>query len=279
MASESENDLMIKVGLTEKQYLQALARMEASTVKAANRNQKSFSRSNKSIERGFRQVSSSAGKSSFAMRNVSMQLSQVAQQGAVTGDYMRALAIQLPDLALGFGAVGIAIGALAPIALSLVQGLMDTKGNADLAKEALEGMGDADLGSIRSAISDLKGIQEAYTKAIADAGNASGSAASLVIANSEKEFNARKKVLEIEVELLNIRAEENREAIRNIRDQQKAVLGGINRDLDVALNAGRQDFSRRPDLDAFGVSDQNFNDAASKKSGLFGIFGEPRIEI
>lgn len=46
-------------------------------------------------------------------RMVSMQLSQVAQQGSVTGNYLQALAIQLPDLMLGFGALGIMVGAVA----------------------------------------------------------------------------------------------------------------------------------------------------------------------
>ena len=56
----------------------------------------------------------SAGKAnSQTMRNTALQLSQVAQQGAATGNYMQALAIQLPDLMLGFGTMGIAIGALA----------------------------------------------------------------------------------------------------------------------------------------------------------------------
>lgn len=46
-------------------------------------------------------------------RQMSMQLSQVAQQGSVTGNFLQALAIQLPDLALGFGTLGILIGAAA----------------------------------------------------------------------------------------------------------------------------------------------------------------------
>lgn len=46
-------------------------------------------------------------------RQISLQLSQVAQQGSVTGNYFQALAIQLPDLLLGFGTFGILIGAAA----------------------------------------------------------------------------------------------------------------------------------------------------------------------
>ncbi|MCR9273210.1 MULTISPECIES: hypothetical protein [Mameliella] len=59
------------------------------------------------------------------LRQMSMQFSQVAQQGAVTGNYLQALAIQAPDLALGFGTVGIAVGALVPILFGLSQGLFD----------------------------------------------------------------------------------------------------------------------------------------------------------
>ena len=57
------------------------------------------------------------GKQSiFAAQNsrmMAMQLSQVAQQASVTGNWLQAIAIQLPDLALGFGPIGIAAGAAA----------------------------------------------------------------------------------------------------------------------------------------------------------------------
>ena len=53
-----------------------------------------------------------SGITANSLRNTSLQLSQVAQQGSVTGNFLQALAIQLPDLAIGFGAAGIAAGAL-----------------------------------------------------------------------------------------------------------------------------------------------------------------------
>lgn len=57
-------------------------------------------------------------------RMMSMQLSQVAQQGSVTGNYFQALAIQLPDLMLGFGTLGILIGAVAgSLAVPLVNAI------------------------------------------------------------------------------------------------------------------------------------------------------------
>tara|TARA_Y100000310_G_scaffold324866_2_gene387345 strand:- start:10746 stop:12854 length:2109 start_codon:yes stop_codon:yes gene_type:complete len=65
--------------------------------------------------RGFRKVSGQTNTVVGGTRNVALQLSQVAQQGQVTGDYLQALAIQLPDLALGFGTVGAAIGVVAGV--------------------------------------------------------------------------------------------------------------------------------------------------------------------
>ncbi|MBY6117399.1 hypothetical protein KUW09_24620 [Mameliella alba] len=72
------------------------------------------------------------------LRQMSMQFSQVAQQGAVTGNYIQALAIQAPDLALGFGTLGIAAGAAIPIVFSLAQGLLDVGDSAEDAQESVD---------------------------------------------------------------------------------------------------------------------------------------------
>ena len=78
-----------------------------------------------------------------ALRNMGLQLNQVAQQGSVTGDYMRALSIQLPDMLLGFGSLGIAIGIVAgafgPLVLEMI-------GAVDKGKElekSIKGLGEA----------------------------------------------------------------------------------------------------------------------------------------
>jgi len=76
---------------------------------------------------------SKAGKNnSFAMRQTAMQLSQVASQGAVTGNYIQALAIQLPDLALALGPVGIIAGAVAgSLAGPLISALSNSSKGVD----------------------------------------------------------------------------------------------------------------------------------------------------
>lgn len=78
-----------------------------------------------------------SGKSSHSLRMMSMQMSQVAQQGAVTGNYLQALMVQIPDLALGFGAVGIAAGALVPVIYGVVSGLMSANEGAGSLEEGL----------------------------------------------------------------------------------------------------------------------------------------------
>ncbi len=135
----TDDDLLIRVGFTEKQIAKQLLRMEAQANRGAKRMERSFERSNRNVVRGFERSSKAANSfSSNGLRNVSLQLSQVAQQGAVTGDYFRALAIQLPDLALGFGTIGIAAGALAPILLTLGQEFLFSGEKAEDFKKKLE---------------------------------------------------------------------------------------------------------------------------------------------
>lgn len=90
------------------------------------------------------QVSRAMSPAAYQSRQVALQLSQVAQQGQVTGNYLQALAVQLPDMATGFGAVGIAAGVLASVALPLVVGMFtDTGGAAKRAQESLDALADA----------------------------------------------------------------------------------------------------------------------------------------
>ena len=60
-------------------------------------------------------------KNSGQLRMMAQQLSQVAQQGAVTGNYLQAMAIQLPDIGMAFGTAGIAAGVLAGALLPVIQ--------------------------------------------------------------------------------------------------------------------------------------------------------------
>lgn len=77
-------------------------------------------------------------------RMMALQLSQVAQQGSVTGNYLGALAVQLPDMATGFGAVGIAAGVVASVALPLlVQWFSNTSSAMDRVQKQMDSLSDA----------------------------------------------------------------------------------------------------------------------------------------
>ena len=103
-------------------------------------------------------------------RMMAMQLSQVAQQASATGNWVQALAIQLPDMALGFGAVGIAAGVLASVTLPLLASMFGgTNEEAERAAEAANRLKEA-WGELAAAganaqieIDKLRfGVDEAY---------------------------------------------------------------------------------------------------------------------
>ncbi len=78
-----------------------------------------------------------------ALRNMGLQLNQVAQQGAVTGDYFRALTIQMPDLLLGFGGLGIAIGIVAGVLGPFVADMLSASETGDRLAESVKGLDSA----------------------------------------------------------------------------------------------------------------------------------------
>jgi hypothetical protein len=72
------------------------------------------------------------------MRNLGLQLNQVAQVGGMTGNWMQAIAIQLPDMLLGFGSLGIAAGILAGAMIPLVNSWADGTDEAVKLEQALD---------------------------------------------------------------------------------------------------------------------------------------------
>lgn len=122
--------------------------------------------------RGLRVVSDAAGDAGKAaggmgggMRGASQQLSQVAQQTMATGNFVQALAIQLPDLALGFGPVGAAAGVAAGILLSLAPSLLgvgsaakEMEEKTDAAEKATQAM----VAAVKAADTPLLALQQRY---------------------------------------------------------------------------------------------------------------------
>jgi hypothetical protein len=81
-----------------------------------------------------------SGASAQLARNLAFQVNQIAQMGAVTGNYLGALAVQLPDIFAGFGGLPMILagGALA-IGASFIPALFAAR---DAAEEAEAGLDD-----------------------------------------------------------------------------------------------------------------------------------------
>lgn len=110
-------------------------------------------------------MNQSIGVSANRFRQLGLQLNQVAQVGGMTGNWMNAVAVQLPDILLSFGTLGIyagiAAGALIPL-LANMQGVQSTTERLTADLDAL-----SDALQAQTAISDrlrdgIGGLVEQY---------------------------------------------------------------------------------------------------------------------
>ena len=177
--SENVGSIVYEVDANTSGLIDAQRQVEASNSKM----QKGFNQTDKAAEGMQKRLNSTTGttkvlaknmataevggkKFGNSMRQASMQLSQVAQQGSVTGNYLQALAIQLPDLALGFGTVGIIAGALAgSLAMPLYNAIVGvdekTKGYNKTIEETIAGLKSVRLETTIATIDQLtKSISE-----------------------------------------------------------------------------------------------------------------------
>ncbi|WP_043775383.1 hypothetical protein, partial [Roseivivax isoporae] len=193
-------------------------RIETQTARTARNNENRFKAANKNVERSFRDVDRGASAmASGGLRQASMQLSQVAQQGAATGNYLQALAIQAPDLALGFGALGIAAGAAIPILFGVAQAAMG-------AKEGIEKIDvQAAYSSATSAIEAAREAQDRYTAAIRLSGVAQSEITPAILSSLKLEAQAREALAALEM----VRLEQQKSALSESLKENKATLEGM----------------------------------------------------
>jgi hypothetical protein len=116
----------------------------------ATMTERQTTRATTNMTRGFAASgAAAAGMSrSFALggnntRMLAMQLSQVAQQASAGGGLLRALAIQLPDIGLAFGTIGIAAGVAAGVLLPLAGNLFNVGEEAKTASELVDDLSSA----------------------------------------------------------------------------------------------------------------------------------------
>jgi len=157
---------------------------------------------------------------SSQLQNIGFQVGDFATQVGAGTSASQALGQQLPQLLGGFGALGAVMGAVAAIGIPLGAAFFNMADGANALSDELNEM-EPTLGSIRGSISTLSDIQDAFNRAMAAGGEISGSAAAMIAANSRKEFEARKQVLGVELELLRIRGMETKQKLSNLEAQQE----------------------------------------------------------
>lgn len=165
---------------------------------------------NDNMGKGMQQVGKQSIFASQQSRMVAMQLSQVAQQASATGDWVRALAIQLPDLALGFGPIGIAAGVAAGALLPLVANMLTAGETGKELEEAMDG---------------LKEATEGYAEAVENALMSSGE----LIEKFGSQAQAAGQVYEA---LRKIKELEFAEAMREARDAMASNLEVLQESVD-----------------------------------------------
>ena len=199
--SENVGSIVYEVDANTSGLIDAQRQVEASNSKM----QKGFNQTDKAAEGMQKRLNSTTGttkvlaknmataevggkKFGNSMRQASMQLSQVAQQGSVTGNYLQALAIQLPDLALGFGTVGIIAGALAgTVGIGLLNAFTGADESIDNLEETLKTLG--------STFETVAGESNELSKELKELYNISRSTAELKILIRTEE--AKKSIDEI----------------------------------------------------------------------------------
>lgn len=143
----AEAGLELPIGLTEQRFMQQLARIEARAIKAAQKSEQAFVKSNQNITRSFGQMS---GAARGQLQNVSYQLQDIFVQISSGQGAARALGQQLPQLLGGFGALGGALGLAAAAAIPLISHMMGAKEEAVDMNDAVKNLA-AGLEALREA--------------------------------------------------------------------------------------------------------------------------------
>jgi FtsZ-binding cell division protein ZapB len=243
----ADEDLLIRVGLTEKQYLAAIKRLEAQSVRAANGVDKAFAKQNRNFVRGAQQANKAAGGfANGGLRQIGMQLSQVAQQGAATGDYFKAMSIQAADIGLAFGGIGIAVGAaltvLGPFVADLIAG------------------GDA----AEDVETKIKALSDAMSRLDA-ARSASGQGRSSLVDDYGAMADRARDLIKIEREIAEIRAREAQQAATRAVGQGLGLGGVIGLDPDEVRFAEVTMKALRMEIDRLQQSGRDLSDEGFRK--------------
>jgi tetratricopeptide (TPR) repeat protein len=190
----------------------------------------------KGTSRSINAVARASATGSYQTRVFLLQLSQVAQQGQTTGDYLQALSIQAADIGLAFGSIGIIAGVAAGALLPMAANLVTNSVNADKASSALE--------KFSEKADEARKLAELAAKSIPDLTDEFGDFAQQVRTASDLAAQAN----------IQLAFEQYRIAIRDINDfteeiiNQEHAVNSLGESYSRAIEQQRQGFATSSQL-------------------------------
>ncbi|MFC3180450.1 hypothetical protein [Cypionkella sinensis] len=159
-------------------------------------------------------------KSGFAagggLRSLGLQLNQVAQVGGMTGNWLAALAVQLPDILLAFGTLGVFAGIAAGAMIPLISTLVSSKTSTELSAAATKQYSEA-LSQITSDMSSAKALEAEYAAAVI-------SGSSQRVAALQAEAATRAALLQMDQNKLLADQAAAKAALANVQAELQATL-------------------------------------------------------
>lgn len=189
-------DLEVRVGWNDARFRQSSAR----TVSQFNRDARSIENRASQLNSRLSKVRSfeisRQGRASFI--NFGQQLQDVAVQAEQGTNALRIFSQQGPQILSVFGPVGVTLGIVAATAGAVASSLINTSEASEEADDAISDM-QSSLSSAESQFSALIKAAEAYQTAIRAAGDESITTANKVVAATRTEFEARKRLLNLDL--------------------------------------------------------------------------------
>lgn len=181
-------------------------------------------------------VEGAAVRMNGGLRNSLLQINQIGQQAAVTGDLMGAVAIQLPDILGGFGSLPLLIaGAAAGFGATFIPQLLGARKEA----QALEVDLQSAYSSAETALSAARTAQDRYTAAIRLSGAAQSQVTPQILNGLALEAKAREALANLEKIKLENRKKDAESALSSAQSQLDTLLERATRPYELAASTAR----------------------------------------
>jgi len=135
---------------------------------------------------------------SFQIGNVAQQFQDIAVQAQMGTSAAIIFAQQGPQIAGAFGPVGAVIGAIVAVVAVAGSAFLGMGENAESSQEQIDRLA-LSTGALDGGVRDLEQSAKAYADAISATATAQSSASNSIFADTKREFEAKKSLLELEI--------------------------------------------------------------------------------